>query len=55
MNGLDGISLVLNMHPCGSFYEKYSGQSFIEMNMPFDKDSEQLFEFEYEYTDCSSF
>jgi hypothetical protein len=55
MQGLNDISLEFNLHPCGSFYEKETGKSFLEINMPFDKESEDLFEFEYESTDCSDF
>ena len=43
MQGLNDISIEFNLHPCGSFYEKVTGKSFIEMNMPFDKESEELF------------
>ena len=55
MSGLEDVNLEFNLNPCGSFYEKETGKSFVEMNMPFQKESEELFEFEYEFTDCDQF
>jgi hypothetical protein len=49
------ISTDLVLHPCTSLYEKTSGKSLIVQNMPFDRESSDLFSFEFEYTECTNY
>jgi len=54
MNSLGGMQFNVNLNPCARFYEKYSGQGFVEIDLPYDRGA-QDFVFEWEVYDCNEF
>lgn len=52
---LNNIDLNLILNPCAKFFEKQSGKTFIERNLPFQRDGDTQFEFEFGFEDCDLF